>query len=464
MAADVVRIADLAEGDRLAPLTKRVLLLCFLVMVVDNYDNTAISFAMPQLVREWHIDKVTVGSIFTAGIFGLMVGSIIFGWLGDRFGRKTGLLAGLVWFGLVTLCVTRAASVPQLVALRFLAGLGIGGALPNAVALVNEYSPRRIRVFAIAVIFAGYTLGGSGGGFIAAGLMPIYGWPVVFVVGGILPLLLAAALLLWLPESIRFLSLRRANDAKVRRLARALRPDLRLAPDVRLVGEIDDDKAAGIRFADLFRGPLRAMTPLLWVLYIANSMAVFAITNWLPFLAEAAGLPPVRAALAATLWSIGGTLGGLIASWFADRVGLRAIVVFILIGCPMTASLGYWAGDVGVLFGAIFFAGVFVVGTQNSLHGIAGSIYPTQIRSNGVGWALGIAKIGSISGPFAVGLLLTAGLGVKQLFLTTALPLSVGAVASLLLMRLYNRYVHNAPSRRSSADDMPLGALPAVTE
>ena len=460
---DAVRIADLAEGRRLAPLTKRVLALCFLVMMVDNYDNTAISFAMPQLIRDWHIDKVTVGSIFTAGIFGLMVGSIVFGWLGDRFGRKTALLAGLVWFGLVTLCVTRAASVPQLVVLRFIAGLGIGGALPNAVALVNEYSPRRIRVFAIAVIFAGYTLGGSGGGFVAASLMPTYGWPVVFVIGGILPLLLAAALLPWLPESIRFLSLSRANDAKVRRLATAMRPDLRLSPDVRLVGEADD-KVGKIRPSDLFRGPLRVMTPPLWILYIANSMAVFAISNWLPFLAEAAGLPPVRAALGATLWSIGGTLGGLIASWFADRVGLRAIVVFIVIGCPLTASLGYWAEDIGVLFGAIFFAGVFVVGTQNSLHGIAGSIYPTRIRSNGVGWALGIAKIGSISGPFAVGVLLTAGFGVKQLFLTTAVPLTTAAIAAFLLMRLYSRHVHQVPSPTTRPDDLPLAALPAVTE
>jgi AAHS family 4-hydroxybenzoate transporter-like MFS transporter len=155
MAAASMRLSELTETKNLSALTKRVLVLCFLVMMADNYDNTATAFSMPRLIREWHIEKITVGWIFTAGLFGLMVGSIIYGWLGDRFGRKRALIWGMLWFGVLTLATMAARDVPELIVLRFLAGLGIGGALPNAVALVNESSPRRLRVFVVFVIFAG---------------------------------------------------------------------------------------------------------------------------------------------------------------------------------------------------------------------------------------------------------------------------------------------------------------------
>jgi AAHS family 4-hydroxybenzoate transporter-like MFS transporter len=384
-----------------------------------------------------------------------MVGSIMYGWLGDRFGRKRALIWGMLWFGVLTLATMAARDVPELIVLRFLAGLGIGGALPNAVALVNEFSPRRLRVFVVAVIFAGYTLGGSGGGFIAAGLMPIYGWQVVFLVGGVVPLVLAGILYAALPESMRFLALHPERHDEALQIARAVRPDLALPADARLVDDTDPRGGKKPRLADLFQGPRAAMTPLLWILYIANSMAVFAITNWLPFLIESSGLPPTRAALGATLWSIGGTAGGLLASRLVDRIGLRSIVIFVLIGCPLTAGLGLFPAGAGLLFFAIFFAGFFVVGTQNSLHGISGSIYPTSIRANGVGWALGVAKIGSISGPFAVGLLLSAGLQTRELFFTAAIPLIVGLISSYLLMRLYNVHVHGTRDLQPLPEPVP---------
>lgn len=447
-------LSRLTERPGLSALTKRVLVLCFLVMVADNYDNTAISFVMPRLIRDWHIDKLTASYVFTAGLFGLMVGSILFGWLGDLVGRKTMIIAGLIEFGLATLAATMAQNAEQLMVLRFLAGLGIGGAVPNGVALTNEFSPRRLRVFVVAAIFAGYTLGGSGGGFVAAWLMPTHGWPVVFLIGGILPLALAAILAVWLPESIRYLALHPRRSAEGVRLARAMRPDLAITAETRIVEEQAPAAASPI-LADLFAGPRAVMTPLLWLLYIANSMAVFGMTNWLPFLIESSGLAPQRAALVATLWSIGGTVGGLFASRFVDRLGLRAIVLFVLLGCPMVAVLGLAAQSAVLLFVTMTMAGFFVVGTQNSLHGISGSIYPTRVRTNGVGWALGVGKIGSISGPFLGGLLLARGLPVPELFVAAATPLLIALASAFLLMRLYNRHVHgrDSGSDRGTGDD-----------
>lgn len=441
-------LSQLTERSGLSALTKRVLVLCFLVMVADNYDNTAISFVMPRLIRDWHLDKLTATFIIVAGLFGLMVGSILFGWLGDVVGRKTMIIAGLVEFGLVTLATMTAQNAEQIMVLRFLAGLGIGGAVPNGVALTNEYSPRRLRVFVVAAIFAGYTLGGSGGGFVAAWLMPAHGWPVVFLIGGVLPLVLAAILAASLPESIRYLALHPRRSGEAARLARAMRPDLAITAETRIVEE-QMPAAPKPVLADLFAGPRAVMTPLLWLLYIANSMAVFGMTNWLPFLIESSGLAPQRAALVATLWSIGGTVGGLFASRFVDRFGLRAIVLFVLLGCPMVAVLGVAAQSAVLLFATMTMAGFFVVGTQNSLHGISGSIYPTRIRTNGVGWALGVAKIGSISGPFLGGVLLVRGLSVPELFIAASVPLLVALLSAFLLMRLYNRHVHG---RDSGAD------------
>jgi AAHS family 4-hydroxybenzoate transporter-like MFS transporter len=443
-------LSTLTEREGLSALTKRVLILCFLLMVADNYDNTAISFVMPRLLREWHLDKLTATLIIVAGLLGLMVGSILFGWLGDLVGRKRMIIAGLVEFGLATLASMFAQDAVQLMALRFVAGLGIGGALPNGIALTNEYSPRRLRVFVVAAIFAGYTLGGSGGGFVAAWLMPIHGWPVVFLIGGVMPLLLAAVLAAALPESIRFLALHPHRSAEATVLARRMRPDLAISPETQIVEDQATASATPI-LADLFAGPRAVMTPLLWLLYIANSMAVFGMTNWLPYLIESSGLPPQRAALVATLWSIGGTVGGLFASRFVDRLGLRAIVVYVLLGCPLVAMLGVAAQSAVWLFVTMTLAGFFVVGTQNSLHGISGSIYPTRIRSNGVGWALGIAKIGSISGPFLAGVLLANGLPVPELFVAAAMPLVVAFVSAFLLMRLYNRHVHGRDSGADAA-------------
>jgi MFS family permease len=276
--------------------------------MIDNYDNTALAFAIPQLIQEWRIPKMMVGSIFSVGLFGLMLGSIIFGWVGDRFGRKTALLVCLFSFGALTLATTAADSIHGLMILRFLAGLGVGGALPNAIALTNEYSPPRLRVTAVAMIFAGYTLGAAGGGFVAALAIPTYGWQAVFVFGGVVPLILGIVLISALPESVRFLALAPGRFREAAALAARMRPDLAIDCDTLIVVDQESLHRTPI-IKDLFRGARSAMTPLLWVIYIANSMVVFALINWLPTLMGSIGIAPGRAAFVAALFAVGGAAG-----------------------------------------------------------------------------------------------------------------------------------------------------------
>jgi MFS transporter, AAHS family, 4-hydroxybenzoate transporter len=441
MEGRTVALSEILDTPRVSGVTVRVTLLCFLVMVADSYDVSALSFAVPELIRQWHVDKIATGTVFSASLFGLMVGSVIFGFIGDRWGRKTAIVAGSIAFGALTLATGLATSLNELLAIRFLACVGLGGAVPNAVALTNEYSPKHARVTMIAVIFAGYALGGTLGGLISAQLMPVYGWPIIFYLGGAVSLALALVLLVWLPESIGYLALRPDGAAKAIELAAWVRPDLDLRGVSRLSVRAEDDRSQFV-LRRLFSGPRGIMTPLLWIVYVANSVTLFALVSWLPVLVESVGMTRGVAAIALSLFFLGGAAGGLAVGRLIDRSGMLALVMSAVIGCPIVASLGMMGGSSSLLLAAATAAGFFTIGVQNSLHGIAGKIYPTSIRSNGMGWALGIGKIGSIAGPFIGGVLLAWALPVQQLFWAAAVPLALVGVAAFFLMRLYDGAIH----------------------
>jgi AAHS family 4-hydroxybenzoate transporter-like MFS transporter len=441
MESRTIELSEILDAQRVSGVTVRVTLLCFLIMVADSYDVSALSFAVPELIRQWHVDKIATGTVFSASLFGLMIGSVLFGFIGDRWGRKTAIIAGSVVFGALTLATGFATSLNEMLAIRFLACVGLGGAVPNAVALTNEYSPRHARVTSIAVIFAGYALGGTLGGVISAQLVPIYGWPVIFYLGGAVSLMLALALIVWLPESIGDLALRPEGAARAVELAAWIRPDLDLNGVGRISVWTEDDRSQFV-LKRLFAGQRAAMTPLLWIVYIANSVTLFALVSWLPVLVESAGMSRGVAATALSLFFLGGAVGGLAVGRLIDRSGMLALVMSAAIGSPIVASLGIMGGSSSLLLAAATAAGFFTIGVQNSLHGIAGKIYPTSIRSNGIGWALGVGKIGSIAGPFIGGVLLAWALPVQQLFWAAAVPIALVAVAAFFLMRLYDSNVH----------------------
>ncbi|MBW7970205.1 MFS transporter [Bradyrhizobium sp. BR 10289] len=422
-------------------LTARVTALSFLLMVADSYDVAALSFAVPELIRTWYVDKVAIGGVFSAGLFGLLVGSILFGYVGDRWGRKTAIVVGSLLFGLVTYATGWATNLNELLVYRFVACVGLGGAVPNAVALTNEFAPKHLRVTAITVIFAGYAIGGTFGGVVSAQLVSAYGWPIIFQVGGAASLLLAVALIVVLPESQSFLA---ATAARARDATSAV---------VRAASE----EGSNSPFMQLFAGRRSFMTTLLWIVYVANSITLFALVSWLPVLIEAAGLPRSAAALALSCFFLGGAVGGLIVGYIIDRSGLRALVGSALLACPVVASLGVLSSSEALLLSAATVAGFFTIGVQNSLHGVAGSIYPTPIRANGLGWALGIGKVGSIVGPFIGGILLSMSLPVAQLFCAAAVPIGVVAIAAFFLMRIYDRSIH-AEALSPAADPRPSAA------
>ncbi len=414
-----------------APLLK-IIGLCFLLMVCDSYDVAALSFAAPALIKDWHLSPSSMGVVFSAGLFGLLVGSVAFGRLGDRLGRKRAIILGALTFSVLTAATGLAASYEQLLALRFLAALGLGGAVPNAVALITEFAPQRLRITAVGAIFAGYSVGGIVAGLSAAYVIPAHGWQMMFYAGGALSLLAAIAFILLLPESLRYLVTVPSRAAEALKVAAFLRPDLRFDAGARV---IPDNAAASTtpgRVSDLFAGVLQTATPLVWLTYIASSMTVFSLSSWMPVAVEAVGLSRGSAALATSLLFAGSAVGGVVGGRFADRFGIAAVVAMAVLACPAVAAIGMLDGASSMLFPVVFLAGFFAFGVQTCLHGVVGSLYPTRIRANGVGWAIGIAKIGSMLGPYVGGLLI-AGLTSQQLFMAAASPLVLVAVLAFAL-------------------------------
>ncbi len=431
---DAYTVSEVVERPGFGVPLLKIIGLCFLLMVCDSYDVAALSFAAPALIKDWHLSPSSMGIVFSAGLFGLLVGSVAFGRLGDRLGRKRAIILGALAFSVLTAATGLAASYEQLLALRFLAALGLGGAVPNAVALITEFAPQRLRITAVGAIFAGYSVGGIVAGLSAAYIIPLHGWQMMFYAGGAFSLLTAIAFIILLPESLRYLVTVPSRAAEALQVAAFLRPDLRFDAGTRVTSDnatAATTPSAG-RLSDLFMGVLQFATPLIWLTYIASSMTVFSLSSWMPVAVEAVGLSRGSAALATSLLFAGSAVGGVVGGRFADRFGIAAVVAMAVLACPTVAAIGMLGGAGGLLFPVVFLAGCFAFGAQTCLHGVVGSLYPTRIRANGVGWAIGIAKIGSMLGPYIGGLLI-AGLTSQQLFMAAASPLILVAVLAFAL-------------------------------
>lgn len=434
-----IDVSRLIEEQKIGRFAFMLILCTWAVMFTDGYELAAMSYAAPALIRSWHIARAELGPVFAVNLVGIMIGSFVFGYVGDRFGRKRAIVFGTLLYGGLTLVTAWATTLDQLFYLRLLAGVGIGGAVPNAFVLVSEFAPKRQRATWVTVMFTGYTLGASFGGVVSASLIPRFGWQVVFWLGGFVPLAIVPWLYLVMPESLRYLILQsRGRERLMRhivRISKQLRNGLEVTPHTRF--SLSDESGVA-RFSPrlLFSGRLRSITPVLWLAYIANSMALFFLQNWLPVLIEAVGVKSQQAALVSSMFPLGGTVGALVLMRLVDRRGAVLITILPLVGFPIVATLGMGM-TATLLFYAVFAVGFCVAGTQAGLNAVASMVYPTAYRAKGTGTALGVAKIGSISGPMIGGLLLAAHLPVPQLFRAAALPVIAVAGLVFLLGRLY---------------------------
>src|ERR1700722_10086529 len=327
-----------------------------LLALVDGYDIGAIAFAAPSLIKEWHLAPSDLKWVLSASNFGVLFGSQIFGWIGDRFGRKTALILANLLFGIFTLIAAYSTNLTELSWLRFFAGLCIGGGIPNVVAINAESAPRNRRAV-LAIIAAGMVpLGGSFTGFASAALVPTYGWQVLFYIGGIAPIIFALLGIMFLPESVKFMAIHEGQRQKMVTLLKEIRPDFTVPPNARFV--VEDEKQPPTNPVFLFREGLAAITPLTWLMFACNLMGYFFLLSWTPTLLGAAHVPPATAALAGAGLQVGGTVGSLLLCWWIQKARFFAVAIMFVVAVPVVGSIGYFGlSSTTALIVITFFAG-----------------------------------------------------------------------------------------------------------
>ena len=388
----VVQVSRLLDERGLSSFQIMLIVWSFFIVLIDGYDIAAIAFAAPSLAKEWALKPGALGPVFSASLIGILFGSALFGFVGDRYGRKAALVWANLVFGVFTLGAAYSTNLDQMFWLRLLAGLGIGGVIPNVIAIAA--------------------------------------W-------------------IGLPESIKYMALHESQRGKMEKTIKAIRPDYIVPPNAKFVIE-DEKQYAGFSPAHLFRDGLALITPLLWLLFALNLMGYFFLISWTPTLMTAAKLPPATAALAGASLQVGGTIGALVLCWWLQKHRFLAVAILFVIAVPAVGAIGYAAGlssQTAVLV-TIFVAGFLVLGIQSGINVIGAMVYPTSLRANGSGWELGIGRIGSIVGPLLGALLI--GLPVDQLYMWSALPFAAGAVICFLIHRLNTARLRAHPELRDA--------------
>lgn len=380
-----------------------------LALVSEGYDLQAANFAAPAIVKSLSLAKADVGPLLSASLLGVLFGAALIGSLGDRLGRKRLIIGGCLAYGLLSLAAAACSVLWELVLLRFLIGLGLGGVLPNALALASDLARRGSEATAAGLIGIGITFGGVLAGLAAAALMPAYGWPSVFVVGGALPLVIV--LLLWavLPES--------PAQSRGRFPSTAARPSMS-GP------------------AALFRDGLAAQTVAIWVIFAAILLCVYLLSGWIPLLLNQSGFSTRSAALIGAAYQGGGVAGGVLASLLLKKRGWDVVAGFASLAVASMVFLVCGPTSTFYLVLGVVLAGFFVTGTQNAINGAGGASYETAVRSSGLGWALGVGRLGSVAGPLVGSAAVLLGMqGPRHLFALPILPLAVAASTAAWLRR-----------------------------
>ena len=426
------------ETQRLGGLQIRVAVICGLIQMCDGYDVGSIGWSVPSLTHVWGVAPSAFAVAFLWSNIGVLVGALFAGPIGDRFGRKPLLMMSLTLFGLASLASAVSPSLGFLAATRFFTGAGIAGGFAGTVALTGDYTPQRLRAMMIMLTFTGAPLGGFVGGLAVSGLLAIgFGWPVIFVIGGVFPLLLLAITALWLPESPRFL-VARENLAPHHH---ALLGRLAIVPSP---GEAHGlDLARGNPIGMLFGEGFALQTTLLWIVFFCSLLNLFLFVFWLPEVLHLIGMTPAQAVFATSLYPLGGIFAVLYLGWAIDRFGAhRALSVHYAVGIGFIAAISLVTMPYFALLVVVLMSGLTVLGSQTGLNGACGKLYPARMRTSGYGFATGVGRLGGIAAAPLGGFLLARGLPPTHVFLSACLFAAIAALATALLA---------FPHRRSSA-------------
>jgi AAHS family 4-hydroxybenzoate transporter-like MFS transporter len=405
-----------------------LLVLCFLIVATDGMDVAIMGFLAPGITKEWGISKAAFGVVMSAAPFGLAVGALLVGPLSDRYGRKKLLMASVAWFGLFSVISSTAGDVVSLSVLRFLTGLGLGAAMPNTTTLLSEYVPEKSRSTLIAIMFTGFNLGSALVGFGAAAVLPEYGWRTALMLGGVIPLACLPFYLWLVPESARFMVVKKYP---AERIANTLRRVVGGEMSASTSFTVSEPPVQAVQPGKVLLSPqYRKITLSLWATYFMGLLVIYLLSGWLPTLIKDAGLPIERAANITALFQLGGTAGALVVGYLMDRfTANRVIATAYIAGAVFILFLASGSVQSSMFAAFVLVAGFCMSGAQTGLNAFAPSCYPTVVRATGVSWMLGVGRFGSIFGSFAGGMLLSIGWGFSAVISILAIPATIAALS-----------------------------------
>lgn len=435
-----LELTQIIDRQRVSQFLLGVLFLCTLVTLVDGYNISVIAFAAPGIVRTWHISRSALGPLFSASLVAGLIGPFLFGTLGDRIGRRSAMIAAVLIIGIFGILSGYCTSIVSLIFVRFIAGIGMSGALAVTVAAVNEFAPRRLRATFVTVVFSGTTIGSGLPGLVAPTIVAAHGWQSLFFIGGGVPILIALAIYLFLPETPKFLCLEGSHGA-LAQLLRRLDPRLQVPVDTRFVLSGEAQPAAS-SLAGLFSGPLAVLTPLLWVGSFVAQLLFHSFNTWLPTLMTDSGVSFERAAYSVMLFQFAGTLGGWVIARPLDRFGMVPCTILYVLSIPVIAALGLPGHSDQMMTILVSLAGFCILGLHFAQVSCASCVYPTSVRGFGVGWFMLFARAGGAIGPSVVSVLVAQHMSINSLFQWATVPLALGTVASAAVAVLYHNAYH----------------------
>ena len=429
MYMEKVNINETIDNAKFSLFHWKVLVWCLLIIIFDGYDLVIYGVALPLLMQQWSLTAVQAGLLASAALFGMMFGAMIFGTLSDRLGRKKTIMICVTLFSGFTFLGAFATNPVEFAILRFIAGLGIGGVMPNVVALMTEYAPKKIRSTLVAIMFSGYAIGGMTSALLGAWLVKDMGWQIMFLIAGI-PLLMLPIIWKFLPESLAFL-IKSGKEEQAKQIINKLLPTRDIHQNTQLVFNENIHHEAPVKA--LFQDGRAFSTFMFWIAFFMCLLMVYALGSWLPKLMLQAGYSLGASMLFLFALNIGGMVGAIGGGALADRFHLKPVITsMFVIGAASLILLGFNSPQI-VLYSLIALAGAATIGSQILLYTFVAQFYPTTVRSTGMGWASGIGRIGAIIGPVLTGALLTFELPHQMNFLAIAIPGVIAAFAIFLV-------------------------------
>ncbi|STZ75998.1 MFS transporter [Bergeriella denitrificans] len=434
----VINIQDFLNGSRFSGYQWMIFIVCFLVAFFDGMDTAAIGYIAPSLLDDWGIEKKELAPVLSAALFGLAIGAVSFGPVADKIGRKVVLTFSVFLFSAMCVASAYAQDLTQMSILRFITGLGLGAAMPNAVTLLTEFCPAHKRATIVNTMYCGFPIGAAAGGFFASWLIPEYGWRTALFWCGMLPLILSFIMIFLLPRSPSYLVVKKKPAEEVRKILRRINPSAALDNAVFVVDENKGAQQTENPMAMVMGRHFRTGSVLLWASYFLGLIIFYAMINWMPVIFKEAQMPPELGPKISGLFALGG-LGAIANGYLMDKFNGNKLIAFMsLMTAVSVAFIGWSIGQgLGLLIAVVLIAGVFQNTAQSSLPALAAKFYPTECRTTGVSWMLGIGRFGAIAGTFLTGQLLAWQLDFVTIFIILALPSLLMVFCLMMKQKLY---------------------------